>query len=148
MHARCAHHVAFCLLPSATCGGAAGLPKQLQLEPRAVRAQPLPPGVEASAEPLAVERCEDGDAQLHPAWLAAGRSARVASPTRRPDSHTCALPVQLKVELSRDDEALCRFLVGKPRKRDAKTPAVFRGMHAQLHRGAICSAGKLEQRIV
>ena len=144
----CMHAGEHIASPSGTCGGTAGRPKQLQLEPRAVRAQPLPPGVEAGDEPLALEGGEDGDAQLHPAWLAAGRSPSIRPPSRRPDPSPHTLSVELKVELGRVDEALCRLRVGKPRERDAKTPAIGRRVHAQLHRGAIGGAGELEQRLV
>ena len=144
----CMHAGEHIASPSGTCGGTAGRPKQLQLEPRAVRAQPLPPGVEAGDEPLALEGGEDGDAQLHPAWLAAGRSPSIRPPSRRPDPSPHTLSVELKVELGRINEALCRLRFRKPRERDAKTPAIGRRVHAQLHRGAIGGAGELEQRLV
>ena len=122
----CKHTRMHITSPSGTCGGTAGRAKQLKLEPRAVCAQALPPGVEAGDEPLALEGREDGDAQLHPTWLAAGRSPSVSPPSRRSDPSTHTLSVQIKVELGRVDEALCRLLVGKPRERDAKTPAIGR----------------------
>ena len=64
----CMHTGVHSTSASGTCGGTTGRPKQLQLKPRAVRAQPLPPCFEAGDEPLALERREDGDAQLHPTW--------------------------------------------------------------------------------
>lgn len=144
----CMHTVEHIASPSGTCGSTTGRAKQLQLEPCAVRTQPLPPGVEAVDEPLTLEGREDGDAQLDPTWLAAGRSPSVSPPSRRSDPSPHTLSVELKVELSRVDKAPCRLLVGQPRERNAKTAAIGRGVHAKLHRGAICRAGKLEQRIV